>query len=157
MLRKTLISSGATKVVWKKQKLDAAGAFQQQTSSVIEASYEVALEIAKQMKPHTIGETLIKPCTLKMVKRVLGDASERKIQQISLSNDTVKRRVNEMSDDIKEKVIQEIKSSLTGMFAIQLDELTDVSSCAQLLYCAPDMEVIREELAPSPEDNESER
>ena len=116
-----------------KQKLDATGAFQQQTSSVVEASYEVALEIAKQKKPHTFGETLIKPCTLKMVKRVLGDASERKIQQISLSNDTVKRRINEMSDDIKEKVIQEIKSSPAGMFAIQLDESTDVSSCAQLL------------------------
>ncbi len=97
-----------------KQKLDATGAFQQQTSSVV-------------------SETLIKPCTLKMVKRVLGDASERKIQQISLSSDTVKQRINEMSDDIKEKVIQGIKSSLTGMFAIQLNESTDVSSCAQLL------------------------
>ncbi len=71
-----------------KQKLDATSAFQQQTSSVVEASYEVTLEIAKQKKPHTIGETLIKPCTLKMVKRVLRDASERKIQQISLSNDS---------------------------------------------------------------------
>ncbi len=85
-----------------KQKLGATGAFQQQTSSVVEASYEVAPEIAKQKQPHTIGETLIKPCTLKMVKLVLGDASERKIQQTSLSNDTVKRRINEMSDN-KEK------------------------------------------------------
>ncbi len=79
-----------------KQKLDATGAFQQQTSSVAEASYEVALEIAKQKKPHTIGETLIKLCTLKMVKRVLGDENERKIQKIHLSNDTAKRRINEM-------------------------------------------------------------
>ncbi len=77
--------------------------------------------------------TLFKPCTLKMAKRVLGDASERKIQQISLSDDTVKRRINEMSDYIKEKVIQEIKSSPAGMFAIQLGESTDVRSCAQLL------------------------
>ncbi len=38
-----------------------------------------------------------------------------------------------MSDDIKEKVIQEIKFSPAGMFAIQLDESTDVGSCAQVL------------------------
>ncbi len=60
-----------------KQKLDANGSFQQQTSSVVEASYEIAFEIAKQRKPHTIGETLIKPRTLKMVELVLGDANER--------------------------------------------------------------------------------
>ncbi len=99
---------------------------------VVEASYEVAVEIAKQKKPHTIGDSSIKPCALKMVKRVLGDASERKIQQISLSNDTVKQRINEIQMT-KEKVIQEIRSSPAGMFAIQLDESTDVSSCAQLL------------------------
>ncbi len=46
---------------------------------------------------------------------------------------TVKRRNNEMSDDVKEKVIQKIKSSPTGMFTIQLDESTDVNSCTQLL------------------------
>ncbi len=68
-----------------------------------------------------------------MVKRVFGDASECKIQQISLSNDTVKQRINEISDDINERVIQNIKSSPAGMFATQLDESTDVSSCAQLL------------------------
>ncbi len=38
-----------------------------------------------------------------------------------------------MSDYIKEKVIQEIKLSPAGMFAIQQDESMDVSSCAQLL------------------------
>ncbi len=48
---------------FRKQKLDGACAFQQQTSSVVEASYEVALKMAKQKKPYTIGETLIKPCT----------------------------------------------------------------------------------------------
>ncbi len=75
-----------------KQKLDATGAFNR--PHVVEASYKVVLEIVKQKKPHTIGETLIKPCTLKIVKFVLGYASELKIQQISLSNDTVKRRIN---------------------------------------------------------------
>ncbi len=110
------------KSILGKQKLDATGAFQQQTSSVVEASYEVALKLAKQKKPHTTGETLIKSYTLRMVKHVLGDASERKIQQIFLSSDTVKRIINEMADDIKENVIQEIKPSPTGMLAIQLDD-----------------------------------
>lgn len=68
-----------------------------------------------------------------MVKQVLGEVSEHKIQQISLSNDTVKQQISEMSDDIKEQMIQEIKLSPTGMFAVQLDELMDVSSYAQLL------------------------
>ncbi|XP_042228482.1 protein ZBED8-like [Homarus americanus] len=118
--------------VWK-NRLDKSGAFQQQNSSVVEASYEVSIEITKKKKAHTIGETLIKLCALKMVKRVLGEARERKIQPISLSDDKVKRRISEMSDDIMEQVIQEIKSSPTDMFAIQLNESTDVSSCAQLL------------------------
>lgn len=70
-----------------------------------------------------------------MTRQVLGEATERKIQHISLSDDTVKHRISEMSDDILEQVIEEIKLSHTGMFAIQLDESTDVGSCAQLLVC----------------------
>lgn len=82
---------------------------------MVEASYEVALEIVKQKKPHKICETLIKPGTLKIVKLILGDASKRKIQQITFLNDTVKRRIHGMSNDIKVKVIQEIKSSPIGV------------------------------------------
>ncbi|XP_042213516.1 protein ZBED8-like [Homarus americanus] len=115
-----------------KQRVDESGAFQQQNLSVVEASYVVSIEIAKKKKmAYTIGETLIQPCAFKMVRRVLGEASECKIQQISFSDDTVKQRISEMSHYIMEQVIQEIKSSPTGMFAIQLNESTDVSSCAQ--------------------------
>lgn len=38
-------------------KLDSTGTFQEINYKVIEASYVIALEIAKQKKPHTIGET----------------------------------------------------------------------------------------------------
>ena len=41
-----------------------------------------------------------------------------------------------MSTDIKEQVIAEVQGSKYG-FAIQLDELTDVSNCAQLLVYVP--------------------
>ena len=50
----------------KSQRLDATGTFHQQNSNVMEASFEIALQIAKQKKPHTIGETLIKSSLLRI-------------------------------------------------------------------------------------------
>ena len=70
----------------KRQKLDSSGYFHQQSNACVEASFEVALQITKQKKPHTIGETLTKPCALSMVKLILGETSAQKIQQVSLSN-----------------------------------------------------------------------
>ena len=37
-------------------------------SVLLFASYKVAYQVAKMKKPHTIVETLIKPCALKIVK-----------------------------------------------------------------------------------------
>ena len=62
---------------------------------------------------------------------MLGEESTNKIDKIPLSNNTVKDRITRMSADIKEKVIVEISTS--PLFAIQLDESTDVASCSQLL------------------------
>ena len=73
----------------KRQRLDFTGSFQQENDALIQASYEVALEIAKQKKPHAIGELLVKPCLLKTVKLFLGESSETKMRQISLFNDSV--------------------------------------------------------------------
>ena len=115
----------------KTQRLDRSGLFQQQSAAVVEASFEIALEIAKQKKPQTIGETLIKPCMMKAVNLILGEASAKKMQQVALSNNTIQRRISKMSIDVKEQVLTEIKSS--PLFSFQLDESTDVSSCSQLL------------------------
>ena len=51
--------------------------------------------------------------------------------KISLSNDTVARRIAENSDDQLQQLITRLKKS--QKFAIQLDETTDVSKNAQLL------------------------
>ena len=74
---------------------------------------------------------LIKPCALSMVKLILGKTSAQKIQQVSLSNDTIKGRISQMSANMKQQVINEIKAS--PMFSLQLDKSTDVASCLQLL------------------------
>ncbi|XP_031336653.1 SCAN domain-containing protein 3-like [Photinus pyralis] len=114
----------------KRQKLDLSGSFQQQNQANVQASYEIALEVAKNKKPHTIAESLIKPC----LKLILGDASEMKMRNISLSNNTIQRRIADMSADVREQILSEIRES--PLFSLQLDESTDVSSCSQLLVFA---------------------
>ena len=53
----------------------------------------MSLLIAKQKKAHTIGESLVKPNDIAMVRIVLGEESERKIKAITLSDNTVQRRI----------------------------------------------------------------
>lgn len=115
----------------KKLKLDGSGAFRQASQAATEASFRAALHIAKNKKPHTIGETLIKPCMIDCAKLLLGEEAANKLKQIPLSNNTIKDRVGSMSDDIKQQVVEKVKAS--PFFAIQLDESTDVSSISQLM------------------------
>ena len=67
-----------------------------------------------------------------MVCCVSEDESVKKLNSISLSNNTVQRRIEEILVDILQQVISDICRSESG-FAIQLDESTDVTNCAQLL------------------------
>ena len=97
----------------------------------MEASYKISLQIAKQKKPHTIGETLIKPFMLEAAQLVLNNASANKLRQISLSNNTVKECIQDMSQDIMRQVVEKILVS--PFFSIQLDESTNVAQCPQLL------------------------
>ena len=66
-----------------------------------------------------------------MIRLVVGEDVARKLDDISVPNDTVSRRINEISLNIKEQVVDEIKKS--PLFAIQLDESTNVSQFSQLL------------------------
>ena len=101
--------------------------------TAIEAPYLVALRIAKAKKPHTIAEELLLPATKDIARVMLGAEYVNKLNAISLSNNTVSRRIDDMSADIMEPVIQEMKSAPLGIFSIQLDESTDVANCSRLL------------------------
>ncbi|CAH0546966.1 unnamed protein product [Brassicogethes aeneus] len=115
----------------KRMKLDNTGEFSQVNQKVVEASYEFALLIAKEKKPHTLGETLIKPCLLKAADVLLDSRSKTKLSQISLSNNTVKRRTHEMAEDIKLQTVETFRKS--PFFAIQCEESTDIAQCCQLM------------------------
>jgi len=94
------------------------------------ASYEVAEIIALKSKSHVLAESVILPACKKMVKIMLGDKAEQEIIKIPLSNNTIQRRILDLSDNIEESVISKFQNSL---FALQIDESTDISNHAQLI------------------------
>jgi len=78
-----------------------------------------------------VGEELIFPAT-KIVSHALFDEKcTKKIYEIPLSNTTVKRRIDEMSENVKIAIIFVLKQS--EYFSLQLDESTDVTGQANLL------------------------
>eukprot|EP00106_Octopus_bimaculoides_P009914 XP_014777356.1 PREDICTED: lysosomal protective protein-like [Octopus bimaculoides] len=118
-----------------KKKLPEAsysGAFRQKTSKVVEASYEIAMGIAKSKKTHNIGESLIKPSLLRAAEFVLVKESANKPSQISPSNHTVKgRRIDDLSQDTNDQILDQVRDS--PVFTFQCDESSDIAQCFQLL------------------------
>lgn len=113
----------------KKASLDTGGKYHKQNVAAVETPYLVALRIARAMKPHTIAEDLLLPAAKDIVRVLIGDEFVMKLSVISLSNDTV-CRIGDMSADILDQIIQEIKSAPLPIFSIQLDESTDVANCS---------------------------
>uniref|UniRef100_UPI0035902D18 protein FAM200C-like n=1 Tax=Myxine glutinosa TaxID=7769 RepID=UPI0035902D18 len=91
----------------KRSRLDHGTGVLFQHSKIVEASYKISLLIAKQKKPHTIGEMLVKPCMVEAARLVLDQNCVNKLNQISLSDNTVKQRIDDMSQDIKLQVEEE--------------------------------------------------
>lgn len=92
---------------------------------------ELSLLIAKEKKSHIIGETLVKPCLLKAADIILGTDGRQKLSQILLSDNTIKRCIDDMAEDIKIQIVNALKRS--PFFATQLDESTNVAQCSQLI------------------------
>ncbi|KAE8746811.1 hypothetical protein FOCC_FOCC006446 [Frankliniella occidentalis] len=85
----------------------------------------------EKKKPHTIGENLVLPAAQKIVEIMLDQPKAELMKSIPLWNDTVKRRIADW---------QKVQAS--PLFALQLDESTNVESMAHLMglarYCAVD-------------------
>ena len=84
------------------------------------ASYELSFLIAKCGAPHTVGEDLVKPSLAIFEKTVLNRNNDLS-SDIPLSNDTVRRRIDEMASDVESQLVTKLRVS---NFSVQLDEST---------------------------------
>ena len=98
-------------------------------SRALEASNKISLLIAKLGKNHNIGKNLIKPSISAFVKTVL-EKDDKGVKAMPHNNDTVKKRINEISRDCEIQHVEKLKSR---NFSIQIDESTVRDSEALLL------------------------
>ena len=87
---------------------------------MVVASYNISKLIAKDGKPHSIGETLTLPAITEVISTVKNKNAAEIIRSIPLSNDTVARRIDEMANDVEIQLIQILQ---TTEFSLQLDIL----------------------------------
>ncbi|XP_070408970.1 SCAN domain-containing protein 3-like [Nothobranchius furzeri] len=99
------------------------------SAKALEASYAVALLVAKAKKPFTIAEDLLLPAAVVLAETMLDKRAAETLKTVPLSNDTICRRIEKMGTDIVEQVVGKLSDS----FSLQLDESTDVSGNAQLV------------------------
>ncbi|XP_068229613.1 SCAN domain-containing protein 3-like [Palaemon carinicauda] len=90
--------------------------------AMLEASYEIAFVLAKKHKPFSDGEDIVKPCLQKFAKCVGYKSIERKVNEIALSKQTIKRRIEELSRDVFEQLKDHVHAC--SFFSLALDEST---------------------------------
>ena len=98
-------------------------------STATEASYFISYKIAQRNKPFADGE-FIKSCMVDAARLVCPEV-QNKFENISLSRNTVMRRVQDVSKDI----LRQLHSACNDFiwYSLALDESNDVQDIAQVL------------------------
>jgi hypothetical protein len=95
-----------------------------------EASNRVSYRVAKALEAHRIAENLIGPSIKDVVQCMLGEKAAKKIDIVPFPNNTLSRRINDISSYVETTVVRVKKSQY---YALQLDESTDVANLAVFL------------------------
>ena len=114
---------------YQKQKKALNSFIKPQTTSTV-ASYEIALLLLKKSKSFRDGE-LVKQCAIKMAHVSGEDKVARKFETVSLSHQTIARRVS----DLGKRVSSKLKSIVGNCiyFSLALDESTYICDTSELL------------------------
>jgi len=103
--------------------------------NVTEASFEIAWNIAKINKPATEGEflkTTFADCVNSLFSGFQNkDDIIKQFLKLQVSDSTVIRRVEVISDNILSQLLKDIETA--ALFSLALDELTDLTDIAQLV------------------------
>ena len=99
-----------------------------EATAVVNASMRISHIIAKKMKPFTDGE-YIKECLLAAAEEI-APKKVKDFSQISLSRQTVSRRIHVISNEICETL--ETTSKTFIYFSLAFDETTDIVDTSQL-------------------------
>ena len=79
--------------------------FTEVNKSAVYSSYVASYQIAKQKKPHSIGEKLLMPVMKDVVKIMIGERESKILDSVSLSATTVKRRILDMSHEFLNRLL----------------------------------------------------
>ena len=96
------------------------------------ASYDVVLTLAKKGKAFWDRE-VVKECAIKMALAFGAKELAGNFQKVSLSHQTIARRVKDLSDNMTLQLQDNVKNC--NYFSLALDESTNVSDISQLLVC----------------------
>jgi phenylalanyl-tRNA synthetase alpha subunit len=97
----------------------------------VKASYKLSTLVTKAGTPHTIAEELILPSAKAMVSAMVREKAAKILNLVALSNDTVKKRIDKISDNVKEQLIERICKSQN--YSLQVNESTDFANKSHLL------------------------
>jgi hypothetical protein len=97
----------------------------------------VMYHIAHADETHTVGEHLITPCAVEVAECMLDEQAKKKLETIQWSNNTVHRRIQNLSDSIEDWML--LRLQLCVALYLQTNESKDVARLALLLvflrYC----------------------
>ena len=124
-LRKSWITKACEEFEYRRNMFSSGNKrWKDQTSAL----FELALLIVKKKRPLVEGEEIIK-AALDIVTKYLGNKTSTFATGIPLSDNTMTRRVEMMSEDVSEQLIQSQEDAV--FFSIALDSSTDATYTAQ--------------------------